>query len=55
VKRKISPEQVKLANELVVKYKLPLTPFGKQQQAAPAIPQTTTAPAATDFRSKYNY
>jgi hypothetical protein len=37
-KRKISPEQVKLANELVVKYKLPLTPFGRQQQAAPAAP-----------------
>ena len=53
-KRKISPEQVKLANELVVKYKLPLTPFGKQQ-AAPTAPQTTTTPAATDFRSKYNY
>jgi hypothetical protein len=41
-KRKISPEQVKLANELVVKYKLPLTPFGRQQQAAPTAP---TAPA----------
>ena len=54
-KRKISPEQVKLANELVVKYKLPLTPFGRQQQAAPTAPQTTTTPAATDFRSKYNY
>ena len=37
-KRKISPEQVKLANELVVKYKLPLTPFGRQQQAAPTAP-----------------
>jgi hypothetical protein len=37
-KRKISPEQVKLANELVVKYKLPLTPFGQQQQAAPMAP-----------------
>jgi hypothetical protein len=39
-KRKISPEQVKLANELVVKYKLPLpfTPFGKQGQVAPSAP-----------------
>lgn len=36
-KRKISPEQVKLANELVVKYKLPFKPFGSQQpQATPA-------------------
>ena len=35
-KRKISPEQVKLANELVKKYNLPFTPFGKQQQSAPA-------------------
>jgi hypothetical protein len=54
-KYKVTPEQVKLANELVVKYKLPLTPFGRQQQAAPTAPQTTTTPAATDFRSKYNY
>ena len=45
-KRKISPEQVKLANELVVKYKLPLTPFGRQQQAAPAAPTAPTAVAA---------
>jgi hypothetical protein len=37
-KRKISPEQVKLANELVVKYKLPLTPFGQQRQVAPSAP-----------------
>ena len=45
-KRKISPEQVKLANELVVKYKLPLTPFGQQQpQTAPSVPQTGTAPS----------
>ena len=44
-KRKISPEQVKLANELVVKYKLPLTPFGRQQsQSAPAVPQIGTSP-----------
>ena len=28
---------------------------GQQQQAAPTAPQTTTTPAATDFRSKYNY
>ena len=45
-KRKISPEQVKLANELVVKYKLPLTPFGRQQQAAPTAPAAPTAVAA---------
>ena len=43
-KRKISPEQVKLANELVTKYNLPFTPFGKQQQSAPA-PSTGTAPS----------
>lgn len=44
-KRKISPEQVKLANELVVKYKLPFRPFGSQQpQAAPAIPTTGAGP-----------
>jgi len=35
-KRKISPEQVKLANELVTRYKLPLTPFGQQRQSPPA-------------------
>ena len=40
-KRKISPEQVKLANELVVKYKLPLTPFGQQQSQATQATQTT--------------
>lgn len=40
-KYKITPEQVKLANELVVKYKLPLAPFGQQQpQAAPVVPVT---------------
>ncbi len=45
-KRKISPEQVKLANELVVKYKLPLTPFGRQQsQTTPAAPATITSPS----------
>ena len=43
-KRKISPEQVKLANELVTKYNLSFTPFGKQQQSAPA-PSTGTAPS----------
>lgn len=45
-KRKISPEQVKLANELVVKYKLPLTPFGQQRQTAPAVPTATTTGTA---------
>jgi hypothetical protein len=43
-KRKISPEQVKLANELVTRYKLPLTPFGQQRQSAPAG-STGTAPS----------
>ena len=43
-KRKISPEQVKLANELVKKYNLPFTPFGQQQQSAPA-PSTGAAPS----------
>jgi hypothetical protein len=33
---RIRPEQVRLANELVAKYKLPFTPFGQQQQTAPA-------------------
>ena len=45
-KYKVTPEQVKLANELVAKYKLPLTPFGKQQlQSAPAAPQAGAAPS----------
>ena len=44
-KYKVTPEQVKLANELVAKYKLPLTPFGKQQQSAPAAPNTVAAPS----------
>jgi len=35
-KYRITPTQVRQANELVAKYKLPLTPFGQQQQAAPA-------------------
>jgi hypothetical protein len=43
-KRKISPEQVKLANELVTKFKLPLTPFGQQRQSTPAG-STGTAPS----------
>jgi hypothetical protein len=43
-KRKISPEQVKLANELVTKFKLPLTPFGQQRQSPPAG-STGTAPS----------
>lgn len=41
---KISRERVKLANDLVGKYNLPFTPFGKQQQLAPA-PSTRTAPS----------
>jgi len=35
-KYRITPTQVRQANELVAKYKLPLTPFGQQQQSAPA-------------------
>jgi len=35
-KYRITPTQVRQANELVAKYKLPFTPFGQQQQAAPA-------------------
>ena len=41
---KITREQVKLANELVGKYSLSFTPFGQQQQSAPA-PSTGTAPS----------
>lgn len=33
---RIRPEQVRLANELVDQFKLPLTPFGQQRQTAPA-------------------
>ena len=44
-KYKVTPEQVKLANELVVKYKLPLTPFGQQQQAAPSAPTAVATPS----------
>ena len=52
---KITREQVKLANELVGKYSLSFTPFGQQQQSAPAAPVTNGQPVGTDFRSKYNY
>lgn len=53
---RITPSQVKQANELVTKYNLPVTPFGKQQpQMTPAAPMTGGQPAGTDFRSKYNY
>jgi hypothetical protein len=41
---KITREQVKLANELVGKYSLSFTPFGKQQQSVPT-PSTGTAPS----------
>ena len=41
---KITREQVKLANDLVGKYNLSFTPFGQQQQLAPA-PLTGTAPS----------
>ena len=35
-KYRITPTQVRQANELVTKFKLPFTPFGQQQQAATA-------------------
>jgi hypothetical protein len=41
---KITREQVKLANDLVGRYKLPLTPFGQQRQSTPAG-STGTAPS----------
>jgi len=41
---RITPNQVRQANELVGKFKLPFTPFGQQQQSAPA-PSTGTAPS----------
>lgn len=45
-KYRITPTQVRQANELVTKYKLPFTPFGQQQtQAAPEAPATRTSPS----------
>jgi len=41
---RIPPTQVKFANELVTRYKLPLTPFGQQRQSTPAG-STETAPS----------
>jgi hypothetical protein len=41
---RIPPTQVKFADELVKRYNLPFTPFGQQQQSAPA-PSTGTAPS----------
>jgi hypothetical protein len=41
---KITREQVKLANELVGKYRLSFAPFGQQQQSVPT-PSTGTAPS----------
>ena len=35
---RITPGQVNQANQMVTKYKLPFTPFGQQQQSAPATP-----------------
>ena len=43
-KYKVTPEQVKLANDLVGKYNLSFTPFGQQQQLTPA-PSAGTAPS----------
>jgi hypothetical protein len=42
---RITPNQVRQANELVAKYKLPLTPFGQQQQSASAAPTAVAAPS----------
>lgn len=44
-KYRITPEQVKLANELVTKYKLPLKLFGQQQQMTPTAPTIGTVPS----------
>jgi len=44
-KRKITPEQVELANELVVKYNLPFKPFGQQRQATQMAPAGGAAPS----------
>jgi len=41
---RIPPTQVKFADELVKRYNLPLTPFGQQQQSAPA-PSTGAVPS----------
>jgi len=41
---RITPTQVKFANDLIKQFKLPFTPFGQQQQSAPA-PSTGTAPS----------
>lgn len=41
-KYRITPTQVRQANDLVAKYRLPFAPFGQQQsQAAPAAPVTS--------------
>jgi hypothetical protein len=46
---RITPNQVRQANELVVKFKLPFTPFGQQQQSvAPAAPATEQPVFAQD-------
>jgi hypothetical protein len=41
---RIRPEQVRLANDLIKQFNLPLTPFGQQRQSAPAG-STGTAPS----------
>jgi len=41
---RIRPEQVRLANDLVKQFNLPLTPFGQQRQSTPAG-STGTAPS----------
>jgi hypothetical protein len=43
---RITPEQVKFANELVEQFKLPLKPFGQQRQVAPSAPAAPAAVAA---------
>ena len=42
---RVTPGQVRQANELVAKFKLPFTPFGQQQQQAAPAPSTRTAPS----------
>ena len=47
-KYRITPTQVRQANELITKYKLPLTPFGQQQTQAAQV--TPTAQGKTIIR-----
>jgi hypothetical protein len=54
---RITPNQVRQANELVGKFKLPFTPFGQQQQSAPASSSRTAPslpPGVTPFTGSTN-